>query len=117
MTPDQILKLVEAGFTKADILALNAAPQEAPKAPADPEPAAAPAVKDPEPQAAPAAKDPEPAKAPDLEGLSQQLQTLIDKQFEEINTKLAATIKAANIPSLTDVNPITDLADIIKKAF
>lgn len=112
MTPDQILKLVEAGFTKADILALNAAPQEAPKA-ADPEPAkAAPAAKTPE-----AAKEPEPAKAPDLEGLSQQLQTIIDKQFDEINTKLAATIKAANIPSLTDVNPITDLADIIKKAF
>lgn len=106
MTPDQILKLVEAGFTKADIMALNAAPQEAPKA-ADPEP-----VKAPE-----AVKDPEPAKAPDLEGLSQQLQTIIDKQFEDINNKLAATIKAANIPSLNDVSPITDLADIIKKAF
>lgn len=113
MTPDQILKLVEAGFTKADILALNAAPQEAPKATADPEPAkAAPAVKAPE-----AAKDPEPSKAPDLEGLGQQLQTIIDKQFEDINNKLAATIKAANIPSLNDVSPITDLADIIKKAF
>ena len=115
MTPDQILKLVEAGFTKADILALNAAPQEAPTATPDPEPAAAPAAKAPE--AAPAAKDPEPAKAPDLEGLGQQLQTLIDKQFEDINNKLAATIKAANIPSLNDVSPITDLADIIKKAF
>ena len=116
MTPDQILKLVEAGFTKADIMALNAAPQEAPKTAAAPEPAkAAPAAKAPE--AAPAAKDPEPTKAPDLEGLGQQLQTLIDKQFEEINNKLAATIKAANIPSLSDVSPITDLADIIKKAF
>ena len=107
MTPDQILKLVEAGFTKADIMALNAAPQEAPKTTADPEPA----------KTSPAAKDPEPSKAPDLEGLGQQLQTIIDKQFDEINNKLAATIKAANIPSLNDVSPITDLADIIKKAF
>lgn len=113
MTPEQIIKLVEAGFTKADIVALGAT--------GDPEPAAAPAVKDPEPakapEAAPAAKDPEPAKAPELESLGQQLQTIIDKQFEEINNKLAATIKAANIPSLSDVSPITDLADIIKKAF
>lgn len=70
MTPDQILKLVEAGFTKADILALGAVK--------DPKPAAAPAPKDPEPAKAPEpAKDPEPAKAPDLEGLSQQLQTII----------------------------------------
>lgn len=56
MDLDEILKLIDAGYTKADIEALTAAPAPA-DPPAEPDPAPAPAQPDPEPAPAPAVND------------------------------------------------------------
>lgn len=55
MELNEIFKLIDAGYTKADIEALTAAPAD-PPAP-DPEPEPAPAQPDPEPASAPAVND------------------------------------------------------------
>lgn len=61
MTQEDILALVRAGFSRAEILAMN---QPAPDpAPADPDPAPA----DPQPAPDPAPADPQPAPAPQPE--------------------------------------------------
>lgn len=86
MELNEIFKLIDAGYTKADIEALTAQP-----APADPEPAQA----DPEPTPAPEpAPDPEPAPAPAnnddrYERLEKLLTTLIGaQQGQNINADI-----------------------------
>lgn len=82
MELNEIFKLIDAGYTKADIEALTAAP-----APADP-PA------DPEPKPAPAQPDPEPAPAVNDERydrLEKLLTTLIGaQQGQNINADIGA---------------------------
>lgn len=56
MELNDILKLVNAGYTRADIEAMTAAPAPA-DPPADPEPTPEPAQPDPEPAPAPAVND------------------------------------------------------------
>lgn len=63
MNANEILELVRAGYTKAEISALEAGPVDTPvpeEQPADPAPAADPVDEKPEP----AAKDPEPEVKP-----------------------------------------------------
>jgi len=58
MELSDILKLVDAGYTRADIEAMTAAPEPSPAdPPADPDPEPVPAQPDPEPAPAPAVND------------------------------------------------------------
>ena len=88
MNYQELMKLVNAGFTKQEILAItgqiNAEPKPEPLKAPDPEPEKAP---DPEPVKAP---DPEPEKAPD------QNQAAIDKLTEQV-TKLTTLVQRSNI--------------------
>ncbi len=85
MTVNEIMKLLDAGYTKEEISALDAEPAPEPKPAPDPKP---------EPAPAPEAK-PEPAPAPDAEP------TLADvlKQM----ARLTATIQA-NALAQTQIN-------------
>lgn len=90
MTLEQILKLTEAGYTKADIEALTApkqapaTPKEAPKAPAAPE---APAI----------TPDPKEVKAPANFVLDQN-------QFREFLQTVRAGQAAIDVPPTVDIN-------------
>jgi len=108
---DDILKLVNAGFTKAEILQLSAA------APAgDPAPAPAPAG-DPAPAPAPAgdpAGDPAPAPATAPEDLTQKLLNGITGQLQALTSAVQANnIRGASSP----VNGPETTEDIIKSMF
>ena len=103
MKTSEILELIRAGYTKEEIRAMEA-PAEAPKE----EP------KKEEPKEAPAAPKEEPKEAPDPLA---QIMSSIDKRFEDMQNKLNETIKAANIYSIPDVKPITDISDIITNFF
>lgn len=90
MTLEQILKLTEAGYTKADIEALTApkqaatAPKEAPKAPVAPEAPATPEIK-------------EEVKAPANFVLDQN-------QFREFLQTVRAGQAAIDVPPTVDIN-------------
>lgn len=99
---NEIMKLVDAGFTKDEILAMTAEPEPAP-APADPEkkeseaPAPAPA---PEPAPAPApAPEPAPAPAPTPAEPEQksQLDILIQKVQELSNQVITNNINTQSM--------------------
>ena len=92
MTFDQLMKLLDAGFTKSEILALNGTPAPAPQ----PEP-------EPEPQ-------PEPAPAP------QNDQAAILAKLEELNqTIIRSNINNSRQPESESVDDI--LATIIRPTF
>lgn len=84
MTYQELMKLLDAGFTKQEILAitgqLNAEPAKAP----DPAPS-------PEPEKAP---EPEPAKAPDP--VPDPTQSAIDQLTAQV-TKLTTLVQRSNI--------------------
>ena len=111
MTVDQILKLIDAGYTAAEIKAMESAPDPKPEpAPApDPKPEPAPAP-DPKPEPAPAPDpNPEPAPAPDpLDSIRTQLAGLTD-----IVDKMS---KSIIMPTLDDVSPL-GIEDIITNFF
>ena len=110
MKNEEVLKLVEAGFTAAEIRAMqNAAPDPAPAAP-DPDPVPAdPEPKAPDPAPAPA-PDPNPAPAgPDpLDAIKQQIQGLTD-----VVDRMS---KALIMPNLDDVTP-QGIDDIVSNFF
>ena len=98
MTFDQIMKLLDAGFTKAEIMELNGTPEPAPQ----PEPEHAPQP-EPEPQ-------PEPAPAP------QNDQAAILAKLEELNqTIIRSNINNSKQPDTESVDDI--LATIIRPTF
>ena len=100
MTVDQVLKLIDAGYTAAEIKAMDM-PAPDPK----PEPAPAP---DPKPDPAPA-PDPKPEPAPDpLDAIKAQLQGLTD-----VVEKMSKSIV---MPTLDDVTPL-GIEDIITNFF
>lgn len=102
MTVDQVLKLIDAGYTAAEIKAMEM-PAPDPK----PEPAPAPDPK-PEPTPAPDPK-PEPAPAPDpLDAIKAELQGLTD-----VVEKMS---KSIIMPTLDDVTPL-GIEDIITNFF
>lgn len=93
---DDILKLVNAGFTKADILQLSADP--APES--DPAPAPA--------------GDPAPAPAPAPEDMTQKLLNGITGQLQALTSAVQANnIRGANAPA----NAPETTEDIIKGMF
>ncbi len=92
MTYQELMKLVNAGFTKQEILAitgqLNAEPAKAPDPVPDP-------VPEPEPAKAPdPVPDPEPAKAPDP--VPDPTQSAIDQLTAQV-TKLTTLVQRSNI--------------------
>lgn len=102
MTFDQLMKLLDGGFTKAEIMALNGTPAPAPQPEPEPEPAPAPQP-EPEPQ-------PEPAPAP------QNDQAAILAKLEELNqTIIRSNINNSRQPETEDVQDI--LATIIRPTF
>lgn len=100
MTIDDILKLVNAGFTAEQIGQMMRA--GAPEPQPSPEPEAAPAA---------AAADPEPAKDPEPD-VYKQLSDKIDAKFAE----MAEAFKMPAVPSIGDIKPL-GLDDIIKNFF
>lgn len=106
---DDILKLVNAGFTKAEILQLSAAAPAGDPAPAPAgDPAPAPAG-----DQAPAG-DPAPAPAPAPEDLTQKLLSGITGQLQALTSAVQANnIRGANSPA----NGPETTEDIIKGMF
>ena len=102
MTFEQLMKLLDAGFTKAEIMALNGTPAPAPQPEPEPEPEPAPAPQ-PEPE-------PEPAPAP------QNDQAAILAKLEELNqTIIRSNINNSRQPEQESVDDI--LATIIRPTF
>ena len=101
MKIEDVLKLVDAGFTADQIREMNAA---------DPAPEPAPSTPDPTPEATPApesspAADPQPDPA-------KQLTEMINQRFAEI----ISAIKGQLSPSIGDIRPLS-IDDIISKFF
>lgn len=110
MTFDQLMKLLDAGFTKQEIMALNGTPvpEPAPAPQPEPEPDPAPAPQ-PEPEPAP---QPEPAPAP----APQNDQAAILAKLEELNqTIIRSNINNSRQPETESVDDI--LATIIRPTF
>lgn len=107
MTPEQIIKLLDAGYTKAEI---NSMINTEPKSPdinsftSTPEPAATP---DPEPQPAAEASEVKPEPDPLDE---------IKAQIAELNKGLATISKSIISPTLDGVKPV-GADDVIVKFF
>lgn len=102
MTFEQLMKLLDAGFTKAEIMALNGTQEPAPQPEPEPEPAPAPQPEQ-EPQ-------PEPAPAP------QNDQAAILAKLEELNqTIIQSNINHSRQPETESVDDI--LATIIRPTF
>ena len=100
MTFEQLMKLLDAGFTKQEIMALNGTPAPAPQPEPEPEPAPAP---QPEPH-------PDPAPAP------QNDQAAILAKLEELNQTIIRTnINNSRQPEQESVDDI--LATIIRPTF
>lgn len=110
MTSTEILKLIEAGYTKSDIDAMNQAPaaepEETPEAEPEPEPAA-------EPQPEPASNELAEVKE-QLQETQKQLQDLI-RQMQRNNLKTASV----NIRPEDDLMKRTDeaMAELIRPKF
>jgi hypothetical protein len=104
MTFDQLMKLLDAGFTKQEIMALNGTPAPAPQPDPEPEPQPEPA---PAPQPEP---EPEPAPTP------QNDQAAILAKLEELNqTIIRSNINNSRQPETESVDDI--LATIIRPTF
>lgn len=103
MTVEDIIKLVNAGFTKDEIIKLGTpAADEKPA-----EPAQAPAST-PEPQ--------EEKKEP-AEGVEPDIMGAVNKRLEEMEKSLKDYVKSQNVFSIPDIKPVTDVTDIITKFF
>lgn len=99
---DDILKLVNAGFTKAEIMQLGAAPASDPAPAPEDDPAPAPA------------SDPAPTPAPAPEDLTQKLLNGITGQLQALTSAVQANnIRGANAPA----NAPETTEDIIKGMF
>ena len=107
---DDILKLINAGFSKAEIMQLSAAPAGDPAQANDPAPAPA---GDPAPAGEPAG-DPAPAPSPATEDLTQKLLSGITGQLQALTSAVQANnIRGASSPA----NGPETTEDIIKSMF
>ena len=110
MTFEQLIKLLDAGFTKDEIMALNGTPAPAPQTEPEPDPEPAPQP-EPEPDPEPAPQ-PEPAPAP----APQNDQAAILAKLEELNqTIIRSNINNSRQPETESVDDI--LATIIRPTF
>lgn len=104
MTVDEIMKLVNAGFTKDEIIKLGTPA-------ADEKPAETPA---PAPASAP---DPQEDKKEPAEGAEPDIMGVVNKRLEEMEKSLKDYVKSQNVFSIPDIKPVTDVTDIITKFF
>lgn len=101
MTVEDIMKLVNAGFTKDEIIKLGTpAADEKPT-----EPAPAPA------------SEPEPQDEKPAEGGEPDIMGAVNKRLEEMEKSLKDYVKSQNVFSIPDIKPVTDVTDIITKFF
>jgi len=115
ITADEIIALVSAGYNKADIEAMTAAPATDPQPAPVTDPQPAPAA---DPQPAPAA-DPQPAPAADPQSASDDRIAALEQAIG----KLTQTIQASNIlksgsggaPELTGAEALASLITKNKK--
>lgn len=115
MELEVLVKLLDAGFTKDEILAINKQP--IPKEVTNSDPAALPAepeVVKPELKAPeqPSSADPEPAPAPAEDRISEAVNKAL-KPFENLYNQMA---KLANMPALDNIQP-KGIEDIVSKFF
>ena len=104
MTAENILKLIEAGYTKEEISAMDMQPAEEPKPAEDPKPAEEPKpAEDPKPTEEPADNSALAAVQQELTETRQQLNNLI-KQMQQNNLKTASvqTIPDKDLEKKTD---------------
>ena len=118
MTFEQLMKLLDAGFTKAEIMALNGTPAPAPQPELEPQPEQAPAPQpkpEPKPEQAPAPQ-PKPEPQPDPAPAPQNDQAAILAKLEELNqTIIRSNINHSEQPETESVDDI--LATIIRPTF
>ena len=101
MTVEDIVKLVNAGFTKDEIIKMG-------------QPAAD--EKEAEPAPAPAST-PEPQEEKPAEGGEPDIMGAVNKRLEEMEKSLKDYVKSQNVFSIPDIKPVTDVTDIITKFF
>lgn len=101
MTVDDIMKLVNAGFTKDEIIKMGQ--PAADEKPAEPAPAPASA--------------PEPQEEKPAEGGEPDIMGFVNKRLEEMEKSLKDYVKSQNVFSIPDIKPVTDVTDIITKFF
>lgn len=101
MTVEDIMKLVNAGFTKDEIIKMG-------------QPAAD--EKEAEPAQAPAST-PQPQDEKPAEGGEPDIMGVVNKRLEEMEKSLKDYVKSQNVFSIPDIKPVTDVTDIITKFF
>jgi hypothetical protein len=107
MNAEQLIKLIDAGFTKEDILSLahSASPSTtAENVPEQPQPSA--------PEAAPPTEEPK-SEAPDISKMIEDKITEVFEPFKDLYTNMA---KMVGMPSMQDVQP-KGIEDIISDFF
>lgn len=108
MNMKEVLRLLDAGFTKEDILTIVSSdniPSASETAAAHPAAEASGA----KPEEAPAAAEPAPAAEPDI---YQMISDKIDAKFNE----MAEAMKMPAMPSMGEIKPL-GIDDIVKKFF
>lgn len=113
MTVQEIFKLLDAGFTAAEIRAMDPDEQTDPAPAADPKPEEKPApaaepAADPAPEASASSSQPEAAGPDPLDAIKQQIQDLTD-----VVDKMS---KAIIMPNMDNVKPL-GIEDIITNFF
>ena len=103
MTIDDIMKLVNAGFTKDEIIKMGTPTADEKTA----EPASAPA----------STHDPQEEKKEPAEGAEPDIMGAVNKRLEEMEKSLKDYVKSQNVFSIPDIKPVTDVTDIITKFF
>lgn len=101
MTVEDIMKLVNAGFTKDEIIKLGT--PSADEKPTEPAPAPA--------------SEPEPQDEKPAEGGEPDIMGAVNKRLEEMEKSLKDYVKSQNVFSIPDIKPVTDVTDIITKFF
>ena len=107
MNAEQLIKLIDAGFTKEDILSLaqSASPSTtAENVPEQSQPSA--------PEAAPQQEEPK-SEAPDISKMIEDKITEVFEPFKDLYTNMA---KMAGMPSMQDVQP-KGIEDILSDFF
>lgn len=108
---DDVMMLIKAGYTKAEIQEMEMA-----NVVTDPEPAPAPEQKEPAPTPAP---EPTPATTPEpapMDQMMQTLQNMIQQNQQLLQSMQAANIQAARMPEDKKETPEDLIAKIIAPA-
>lgn len=103
MTVEDIMKLVNAGFTKDEIIKMGTPSADGKTA----EPATAPA----------SAPEPQEEKKEPAEGGEPDIMGVVNNRLEEMEKSLKDYVKSQNVFSIPNIKPVTDVTDIITKFF